>query len=126
MYVLRLDYKNGKRSEYVWTNGGLGQAKANFDVAKDIMLRGAFGTVMDEASREVAIRGTELLSVELADPSLEAQAGYVMQRQLQAVHAKYGPPPVPEPQRGGQQQEPWPDPDSGYQPAIGGGPRFAA
>lgn len=127
MYVLRLDYKNGRRSEYVWANGpdgGLGQAKANYDVAKDCLARNGFGSITDEAGREAAIRGAELISVELGDPAIEAQVGYLLQGELQAVHAKYGPPPAPEPQRG---QQAWPPAeDNGYQPAIGGGPRFAA
>lgn len=129
MYVLRLDYKNGRRSEYVWMHGpdgGLGQAKANYDVAKDVMLRGAFGNITDDAGREAGIRGTDLISVELGDPSVEARVGYLLQGELQAVHAKYGPPPAPEPQRGQQAWPPEPVEDSGYQPAIGGAPRFAA
>jgi len=128
MYVLRLDYKNGRRSEYVWANGpdgGLGQAKANYDVAKDCMARGAFGSITDEAGREAGVRGTELISVELGDPAIEAQVGYLLQGELQAVHAKYGPPPAPAREQQGQ-WPPAPVEDNGYQPAIGGGPRFAA
>jgi hypothetical protein len=128
MYILRLDYKNGKRSEYVWANGpdgGLGQAKANLEVGKICLEKGGIGIIMDEAGREAVIRGAELISVELGDPAIEAQVGYLLQGELQAVHAKYGPPPAQE-QRDQQQQWPPAPDDSGYQPAIGGGPRFAA
>lgn len=125
MYVLRLDYKNGKRSEYVWANGpdgGLGQAKANFEVGKTCLEKGAIGIIIDEAGRDAVIRGAELISVELGDPSVEARVGYLLQGELQAVHAKYGLPPQPQQV---QQWQPAQD-DNGYQPAIGGGPRFAA